>query len=77
MSKMQTRVLSLAVVPGDQPICSEMATVVTIVDESGGEFVEVCQTGRVDVGKIQINPEEWPALRDAIDTQINACREDK
>jgi hypothetical protein len=28
-----------------------------------------------EVGKIQITPEEWPALRKAIDMMISGCRE--
>lgn len=53
-----------------------MATTVAICDEAAGEFVEVTQHGRVDIGKIQINPEEWPSLREAIDRMIKACRKD-
>lgn len=55
---------------------SEMATTIAIADEAAGEFVEVTQHGRVDIGKIQINPEEWPSLREAIDRMIKACRKD-
>lgn len=74
----EMRVLSLVVVPKDQPLFSEMATEIGLVDEAGGgEFVEVRQTGRTDVGKICINPEEWPTIRDAIDQMVKECREDK
>lgn len=72
-----TRTTSLTVLPEGQPIYSEQATSVNIVDEAGGEFVEVCQSGRSDLGKIAINPEEWPTLRAAIDTMIEQCREEK
>jgi len=75
--KYETRVMSLLVVPVRQPAHSEMATTVEIVDEAAGEFVEVEQHGRVDIGKIQINPEEWPALREAIDRMIKECREEQ
>lgn len=71
------RITSLTVLPVDEPLFSEMATTVTIVDEAGGEFVEVSQSGRADLGKIAINPEEWPELRGAISTLISQCREDK
>ena len=70
----ETRTLSILVVPKDQPTFSEYATEIKIVDEAAGEFLEVSQTGRTDLGKIAINPEEWPTLRDAIDQMIKQCR---
>lgn len=73
----ETRVTAMAVVPKGQPLFSEQATDVRIVDEAGGEYVEVCQSGRTDLGKIVINPEEWPTLKRAIDTLIAECRDEK
>lgn len=70
------RTTQITVVPEDQPIFSEQAITVSIVDESGGEFVEVQQASRTEIGKITINPEEWPALREAISLMIADCRED-
>lgn len=35
------------------------------------------QHGRSDVGKIAISTDEWPALRQAIDTMIEECRSDE
>lgn len=54
-----------------------MATTVEIIDEAAGEFVVVEQHGRTGIGKIMINPEEWPAIRRAIDRMIRECREEK
>ena len=68
------RNIGQAVLPSGESLYSEMATIVTIVDEAAGEFVEVEQHGRSDLGKIAINPEEWPTLRAAIDTLIGECR---
>lgn len=76
MRKIDTRVIGVAVAPVGDSLYSEMVTTVMIVDESAGEFVEVIQSGRRDLGKIAINPEEWPALRAAIDTMIAECRPD-
>ena len=70
----ETRTIGLILAPKGAPIFSEQATEIKIVDEAGGEFVEVCQSGRNDLGKIAINPEEWPALRSAIDSMIQECR---
>jgi len=76
MTEYETRTLSVIVVAKGEPIFSEMATRVEIVDEAGGEYVEVSQHGRPDLGKISINPEEWPMLRDAIDSMVAQCRDD-
>ena len=73
----EIRTMSLIVNRTDQPAFSELATTVSIVDEAGGEFVEVEQQGRTDLGKIAINPEEWPMLRQAIDKMIAECRDAK
>ncbi len=70
----ETRVTQMFVLPKTEPIFSEMATQVSIVDEAAGEYVEVKQTGRTDLGKIAIDPEEWPMLKCAIDTLIAECR---
>ena len=73
----QTRTISIAVMPTDDPIYSETVTTVSIEDESGGEFVIVDQSSGGNYGKIAINPEEWPTLRNAIDKMINECRGNK
>ena len=67
----------MVVLPEDQPIFSELATTVTIVDEAADEFVEVGQSGHISLGKIVINPNEWPALRKAIDMMIAQCQREK
>lgn len=72
--QLKTRVTQLVVVPEGEPLFSEMATTIEITDE-GGEFVLVSQVGRIDVGKITINPEEWPALRAAINRLVRLCRD--
>ena len=78
MSNYITRTTQVVVLPEDQPIFSELATKVTIVDEGAGEFVEVGQSGHISLGKIVINPNEWPALREAIDMMIaQLCQREK
>jgi hypothetical protein len=49
-------------------------TDIEIVDEGGGEYVEVSQSADGH-GKISINPEEWPMMRKAIDDAIKQCRD--
>ena len=75
MSKQyELRPLSWAVAPVDEPIFSEMVTTISIGDEAAGEFVIVEQNAREDMGKIAIDPVEWPSIRDAIEQAISQCR---
>jgi len=55
--------------PKNDPIYSPAATTISIVDEGAGEFLELSQS----TGKIQIDPHEWPLLREAINTMIENC----
>ena len=75
MKKPETRVTRIVVSPPNEPTYSEMTTTVEIQDESGGEFVEVSQRGDPGIGTIQISPEDWPALRAAINRLVRACRD--
>lgn len=63
----ETQPYSLIVKPKNEPIYSEMATIIRIDDEAAGPFVVVEQHGREEVGKIAIDWEEWPHIREAID----------
>jgi hypothetical protein len=73
-TEMETRTTRLTVAPKDEPIFSEQAILVEIVDEAAGEYVTVTA---LHGGPVSINPEEWPALRDAIDRMIADCREER
>jgi hypothetical protein len=73
----ESRATSWAVLPKGESLFSEMATVITIDDEAGGEFVTVEQSSVAESRKIAFNPEEWPAIRAAIDHAISKCRPDK
>ena len=75
--KYEKRVTKLTVLPEGERIFSEAATDIVIQDEAAGEFVEVIQSDdNVAMGTIQITPEEWPILREAIDEMIAECRHD-
>lgn len=73
---MKTRAIKWTVGPETEPIFSEMQTTIEIVDEAAGEFVEVSQSGRESdgYGKISFNPDEWPAIRDAINKAVKLCK---
>ena len=70
----EIRTLAVLVASKDHPTFSEYATEIKIVDEVDGEFLEVSQCARADLGKIAISPQDWPILRDAIDQMIKQCR---
>lgn len=75
MTDYKIRTTQITVHPADNPtILSEMATTVSIDDEGGGEYVRAEQT---NTGAILINPDEWPAIREAIDRMVSECRGEK
>lgn len=71
----ETRLTRLTVAPKDDPLWSEMATHVEIIDEAAGEFVKVIQSRASGLSEIFIDPCEWPAIRDAINRVIEQCRD--
>lgn len=75
MRPINTNVTQIIVRPLGEPIFSELATTVSIVDEAAGCFVEVEQSGRTDLGKIALNADEWPPLRKAIDRLVATARQ--
>ncbi len=52
----------------------DYATTVRITSEGDGEYVEVLQEPSLTPGKVAITPEEWPALRDAIEMMLKECQ---
>lgn len=70
----QIRTIAWLVAPDNEPLFSEIATTIRINDHAAGEFIEVEQG---ESGKIQISPNEWPKLREAIDHAISQCRSDE
>jgi hypothetical protein len=73
MTEYETSPLSWIVKPKGEPVYSEMATTITIDDEAAGPFLVIKQEGRTN--HFSISPEEWPAIRAAIDAAINAISE--
>ena len=67
------RTTRVSVLPPDEPLFSERCTHITIVDEAAGEFLEVEQQSGSDGVKrqtIQISPDEWPVLKQAIEKMM-------
>jgi hypothetical protein len=78
MKPYEIRITRLSVGRGDEPIFSECVTHISIEDEAGGEFLSIeQQSGSPDVKEqqIQITPEEWPKIKEAIETLIPTLRE--
>lgn len=71
----EIRVIGLMVAPKGEAIFSDHATHIKIDDEAGGEFVIVRQSTAHSEAELRINPEEWPALRKAIDRMIKECKD--
>lgn len=69
----EERLMKIMVAPVGEATFSELSTFIEIVDEAAGEFVRVEQ----EDGAVNITPEEWPAVRAAIDRMIGLCREQK
>jgi len=67
------RTVKWSVTREKEPLFDELATDIEITDEAAGEFVEVKQHLEGN-GKIQIDPEEWPAIREAINCAVKLCR---
>ena len=66
---MVTRPVRWVVAPRGEPQFAERATLIEIDDEAAGEYVTIAQ----DDSKIRIDPEEWPAIRAAIETAFKGC----
>jgi hypothetical protein len=77
MTEIETRVVKVMIAPKSERIFGEQATFVEICDEAAGEFVKVSQpiTDRSAEFAVFINKEEWPHIRDAIESMIKECRD--
>jgi hypothetical protein len=70
MTQYKIRTTRLTVGPVNEPLFSQKQTNVEIKDDSAGEFVEISQNHAT--GKILIDPEEWPHIKDAV-SELVAC----
>lgn len=75
-TKFSTRIVKLIVLPEGDPVFSERATTVEIVDEAAGEFVTVMQDVDGRQMTIRLDCNEWPAIRQAIDTIVSMCQDE-
>lgn len=64
------RVTRLSIAPSNEPLFSELCTHLSIEDDAAGEYVTIqqqLQMPDVKEQKIQIDPEEWQALKYAVE----------
>lgn len=76
----EQRITQITIIPKGEPLFSERAWNIGIETEGGGEFVKLTSlTMHVHAKKaeVQIDSEEWPALRDGIDYMLNLCRDEE
>ena len=72
---MEIRLTQMTVVPKGKEIFDYGAFNVSIIDESGGEFLSVkCNDEQCGCGEIRIDRNEWEKLSVAISNMIKECR---
>ena len=74
MKEYEQRVIEVIMVPKGEPIFSEAAYSVKIVDDAAGEFVLLQGTYQDTPGQIAVDPDQWPDLRAVIDDAFKRCR---
>jgi hypothetical protein len=75
--KYEKRTTRIHVLPEDEPIFSEKATIIEIEDEAAGGFLVMSQPGNEEPynGKVTIEPETWPTIKDAIERMLADLRD--
>ena len=70
MTQYTIRTTRLTVGPLGEPFFSHKQTNVEIKDNGAGEFVTISQDH--DSGKILVEPEEWPHIKDAVSELVGS-----
>lgn len=75
---MEIRVMKLMVAKPGESLFEQSVISVEIDDLAAGEFIVVkAPTEKTDgESNVGIDPEQWPALRSAIDFMVGQCRKD-
>ena len=61
------------VIPSGKTFNDEGVTIIDMDDEGGGAFVTVRQEEALNTNEIRIDPDEWPAVRAAINRMVREC----
>jgi hypothetical protein len=72
-----TRITSMLILPAGDDFNTPRGTTISVDDEGAGAFVRIrqCPDGAIKAHEIAINPEEWPAVRGAIEAMVAVCGE--
>lgn len=73
MTTLTTLTTRLCVVPSGKSIYDEAATTIGLDDDGGGLFVTIRQEDNLDTNEVKIDPEEWPAIRAAVNRMVREC----
>ena len=74
--KHEIRTTRIHIVPENEPIFCEQAIIIEIEDEAAGEFLVMSQPSneREYAGKVTIDAENWPSIKNAIETLLKDCK---
>lgn len=61
------------VIPSGKTMDDEGVTIIGMADEGGGAFVTVRQEEQLNSNEIRIDPDEWPAVRAAVNRMVREC----
>ena len=61
------------VIPSGKTMDDEGVTIIGMADEGGGAFVTIRQESAMDSDIIRIDPDEWPAVRAAVNRMVREC----
>ena len=75
MRDYETLTKAVVILPKGEPIYSEMVTTVELDDEGAGSYVRVSQEPDKGPQSIAIDTDEWPLLRQTIDSMVGVCLE--
>jgi hypothetical protein len=71
----EIRITSIVVAPHGADMYEPGVTEISIQDNAGGEYVTVKQLYyQVERSSIEIDPDHWPVLRQAIEWMLRQCR---
>ena len=68
---MKPRITRVTIVKEGDPLFSEYGYTIEIEDEAAGEYIKIRDHRE---GELSINPEEWQALRAAINKIVKLCK---
>lgn len=70
----RTIITQRRVIPSGKTMDDEGVTIIGMDTEGGGAFVTIRQESAMDSDIIRIDPDEWPAVRAAVNRMVRECR---